>query len=470
MAGAICALLFLGFQAPELDTDPARLVTLLGSQKYAERQAAAEALERLGRSAVPALRAARESRDLEVRTRTASLLRKIEGAVLLQPTLLNLDFKNATLDDVINSLSRQSGFEISVLRNGAARLKTQKVTLQAAGPVSFWKGIDLLCEAAQLQPNPGMIGVAAGRAPTFALVAASPLPVFPGWDHGPFRVHLTRLHSERDVSFGAAAVGRPSPEARREAIPGQVGALPDQASRPVPILNVQFNFHLRISAEPRISMMQSGNVQVLEAIDDAGNSLVQPPSTAHPRRLITSHITRHYGGASGQELQLVVPMSRPDSPGSTIKILKGAVPLLVAARRPEPLVVPFTDAMGKSFENHDTAVVIHAIRKNPNQTQTTIDLTIRSVDDSAPIFHGDPGHPEDSFEPRFDLPQHQIDVIDTQGRLLPWFQSSHNPELSKMSMTLNQFAPGIEPKEIRIYSLTKAVTNVPFEFRDILMP
>lgn len=470
MTGAICALLFLGFQAAELDTDPARLVTRLGSQKYAERQAAAEALERLGRAALPALRDARESRDLEVRTRTTSLLRKIEGAVLIQPTLLNLDFKNATLEDVINSLSRQSGFEISVLNNGAARLKTQRLTLQAEGPVSFWKGIDLLCDAAQLQPNPGMIGVAAGRAPTFALIAASPLPVLPGWDHGPFRIHLTRLHSERDVSFGAAAPRRPSPAARRPAVPGQAGELPEPSSKPVPILNVQFNFQIRISAEPRLSMMQSGNVQILEAIDDAGNSLVQPATAAQPRQHISSRIARHYGGTSGQQLQLVVPLTRPDSPGGSVKVLKGLVPILVASRRPEPLVIPIADAMGKSFENRETAVAIHAIRKNPNQTQTTIDLTIRSVEDSVPVFHADPDDPEDSFEPRIDVPQHQIDVIDTQGRLLPWFQTSHNPEVSKMSMTLNQFTPGSDPKEIRIYALTKAVTNVPFEFRDILMP
>jgi hypothetical protein len=217
-------------------------------------------------------------------------------------------------------------------------------------------------------------------------------------------------------------------------------------------------------------MMQSGNAQVLEAIDDAGNSLVQSPSDAHPRRLITSRIARQYGGTSGQQLQLVVPLQRPDSPGGTIKVLKGVVPILVASRRPEPLIVPIADAMGKSFENRETAVVIHAIRKNPNQTQTTIELTIRSVEESIPIFHADPDNPEDSFEPRIDIPHHQIDVVDTQGRLLPWFQTSHNPEISKMSMTLNQFVPGIDPKEIRIYFLTKAVTNVPFEFRDIRMP
>jgi hypothetical protein len=470
MTGAICALLIFWFQAPEHDADPGRLVTLLGSTKYADRQAAADALERLGRAALPVLRVARDSKDLEVRTRAVSLLRKIEGAMLTQPTMLKLDFKDALLSDVIQSLSKQSGFKISIFPDTLVRLKTQKVTLQAVEPVSFWRGIDLLCDISQLRPNPGMISATSGREPTFALVAGNPAPVLPSSDHGPFRINLSQLRSERNVTFGVAAPGRPSPLPGRPAIGGEVADTSGSTSKPVPILNVQFNFQLQVVAEPHLSMTQSGHVQLLEAVDDVGNSLAQAANEAHAHRLISSRVTRHIGGMSGQQLQLVVPLKRPEAPGKTIKVLKGVVPLLVASRRPGPLVVPIADAAGKTFENSEMQVVIHGIRKNPTQTQTTIELTIRPLGDAAPIFEAEPNASRDSFLPQSDVPQQHIDVLDAQGRVLPWYQTSNDPDSSRMAMTLNQFGAGIEPKEIRFYSLTKAVTSVPFEFRDLPLP
>jgi hypothetical protein len=470
MTSAICTLLLLGFQAPVLETDPAALVALLGSRRYADRQSAADSLERLGRAALPALRVAQDSPDLEVRTRSVALLRRIEGAMLVQPTMLKLDFNDATLSDIISSLSDQSGFKIGIYPDGLMRSKGQKFTLRAAGPVSFWRGIDLLCDAARLRPNPGVVGAMAGRAPTFALVAGTPLPILPSWDHGPFRVSLIRLHSERDVSFGTAMAGRPVPAARRSAIPGQADENSGPGARPIPILNVQFNFQLQVSVEPRLSMTQSGGVQLLEAVDDVGNALAQPASDARPQGIAANRGLGHLRGISSHQLQLVVPLNRPDPAGKTIKVLKGAVPILVASRRPEPLIVPIAGAAGKSFENRETAVVIHAIRKSQNQIQTTIDMTIRSVGDAVPIFQADPDVSADSFQPQPDAPQQQIEVVDHQGRVLPWYQTSHQPELSRIAMTLNQFGPGSEPKEIRFYSLTKAITNVAFEFRDIPMP
>jgi hypothetical protein len=95
MLGANLALIVLIGQVPSAES--AVLVDRLGSPRYAEREAAADDLERLGRQAIPALRAARDARDLEIRTRALALVNKIEGALLTQPTLVTLDFEDQPL-------------------------------------------------------------------------------------------------------------------------------------------------------------------------------------------------------------------------------------------------------------------------------------------------------------------------------------------------------------------------------------
>jgi hypothetical protein len=56
----------------------ARMVRQLGSETFSEREAASRALDALGEPALPALREAVHSPDLEVRRRAAELLRDIE--------------------------------------------------------------------------------------------------------------------------------------------------------------------------------------------------------------------------------------------------------------------------------------------------------------------------------------------------------------------------------------------------------
>ena len=70
LGGTLIILAVLGqVQGGEPSQDLAALVAQLGAARYADREAAAQAIERIGRPALPALRSARDARDLEVRTR-----------------------------------------------------------------------------------------------------------------------------------------------------------------------------------------------------------------------------------------------------------------------------------------------------------------------------------------------------------------------------------------------------------------
>ena len=50
--------------------------------------------------------------------RARALINKIEGNLLIQESLVRLDFKDATLDEIVKSLSKQAGFEVGLALNG----------------------------------------------------------------------------------------------------------------------------------------------------------------------------------------------------------------------------------------------------------------------------------------------------------------------------------------------------------------
>ena len=85
MIGASLAMLLVLGQVPS--SSPMALVgEQLGSPRFAERENATEGLSRLGAEALPALRAAREAKDPEVRARATVLVEKTESLLLTQPT------------------------------------------------------------------------------------------------------------------------------------------------------------------------------------------------------------------------------------------------------------------------------------------------------------------------------------------------------------------------------------------------
>src|SRR5262249_4153884 len=160
------------------------------------------ALVRLGRPALPALRAARVARDPEVRNRAAGLIQKIESSLLTQPTLIRLNFERVLLTDVVRSLSQQAWFKVVLYPDTLAKSKYHKLALQQPSHVPFCKAIALVSDAALVEPNPGLHGVAGPREPTFALTDGAPRSPTPNYDHGPFRVSLLSIHYQRDINYG----------------------------------------------------------------------------------------------------------------------------------------------------------------------------------------------------------------------------------------------------------------------------
>lgn len=457
---ALMALLAQGPAGASSAPAPAALVKQLGARRYSEREAAANALEKLGREALPALREARDHKDPEVRTRAIALTEKIEGSLLTLPTMVTLDYRDVPLTDVVKQLGAQAGVHLLLIPDNAVVWKSAKVTLTDAKPVPFWVAMDRLCDAARLQYRSGVGGFVTGREPGLVLALGTPSPG-PVSYHGPFRVSVTGLRHHRELVF--------QPQGRLNGMPvrfGQPAALPPppvaarpETGKPASAISEQFVLSLHVEAEPRISLSTNRAAKILEAVDDEGNSLAVPNQNSPTVDVMQGYQMMPVGPAA----EIQVPLVHPPRIGGTIKRIKGVFPVSLATRKATRLVVPLAESAGKTFENDDVVINIHAVKLNPATHQTQVELSARPTEAQA-----NPGM--EMMIARNSVNQQQLEFVDAKSRPVPWNISGYGPEPSKMTLTLPAQDPSRVPTHLHYYGLAKTTADIPFEFKDIPMP
>ena len=261
---------------PESSGDAAALIEKLGSASYAEREAT-KSLESLGSKALPALRSALKANDLEVRTRAKAMINKIEGNLLVQESMVRLDFKDAALDEIVKSISKQAGVNVALGGMGPRRAGTdfgsRRFTLQESQPVPFWKAVDRLCEVGQLARQFQPIDLQGqGTSQPGLVLSYQPEPLtLPSYNHGPFHFNVLALSYHSYISFNAsdrmraqlrAGAGRIVGTAKAKGDRPPVERLPAGASGTVeaektgnaPSRRVQFQVQLQIIPEPRMTL------------------------------------------------------------------------------------------------------------------------------------------------------------------------------------------------------------------------
>jgi hypothetical protein len=440
MIATTLSVLFIFGQVPSISapTSPAALVAQLGAARYADREAAADVLVRLGRAALPALRDARLAPDMEIRTRALNLIRKIEGALLLEPTKVHLEFENLPLSEIVHALNQQVAFRICLYPENFPRWKSKRLSIHEREPIDFWRAVDRLCEAADLQYNSILQGYGGHREPVFTLMAAAVRPIHPNSDYGPFRVSLIGIHYQRDVSFGG----------------------------PQPSFSSQFHAQLQVATEPRLAVQQTAAPRLIEAVDDRGNSLI-------PRAEDNGAFHRfsgYFGMSSGPVMQVLAALQRPIDAGQKIKRLRGVIPVAVSSRQPDPLVVPLQNAAGKTFGGDELQITVHSIKGVSNNRQSAIELSIKGPDSragGAEFANPDAFNP---IMPRINLQQLPIEIFDARGQMIPWSQTNYDAETAHVILTLSGQVQGAPVKELRYFTLNRATTGIPFDFSDVLLP
>jgi len=238
------------------------LIQQLGSEDYAQREAAGKKLAATGAPAVEELRAASRSGNPEVVRRARELLRKIEARIAnekaLAPTLVELQAHEERLDDVLAELSKQAGAEVVLNGPGAKELANRKVTLSTRGKVPFWQVVVGLCEQADLQlaavggfSAPGSLPLRMGRSEPGIRTAR-------GADRTVVLEARGDIHRRPAAVYGAVLV---------EAIP-----LPKGAS------HAGSATILQVWPEPRLAWQSTTGLKVSMATDSSGVKLVPDPN------------------------------------------------------------------------------------------------------------------------------------------------------------------------------------------------
>jgi hypothetical protein len=455
MLGASLVLILVVGLAPL--GDPAELVSQLGSPRYKTREAAESSLAELGRSALPALRAARNSPDLEIQIRATGLISRIEGSLLAQSSMISLDFQDTPIDQVIQSINQQSGLTLVLNPELHPGLTSRKVTLKSSEPVPFWKAIDALCQAGKLHYIPGAQPTQGQRDGAFLLFDGPSMKPEPVSDSGPFRVLVTSVQPQAEIQL---AQRRPQPFDGRQRMMIAGGdprpSLPDLAR--------QFSLQLLVTGEPRLSIYQNGLPKVTVAVDDKGQSLLVPSEA-----ITFQHVAGYNGVSPSPTVRFRVDLIRPEAAGQKIRLIRGTIPVTVASRKSEPLEVPLEGSIGKLFKNEDVVLMVNDSRRARTNTTSLIELSIRpmgQVPRAIPFGEGEP------FGYRPDTPQQQIEILDAEGKTLSWFPSStfYNGDETRLTLTIVGRGTTPVPATIRYHSLVRASIDVPFEFRQLPMP
>jgi hypothetical protein len=457
-------------QVPAVDAS--ELVKRLGSDRFGEREAAAAALETLGADALPAIRAATDSNDLELRTRAESLRAKIESNELTRSSLIRLDVTDRPLDAIVADSESRWPSRLAWHPDTPEPARRRTVTVREPAPLPFWAAIDRLCRAGGLQYIPGSPDGPGSTIPQFRLFLAPGTAYCPRSDTGPLRFELTSIRHFRQINL----IPNPS----------SAGGLGTRGSPPPPFGHRREDFHveLRVLAEPRMLISRLGEAHVAVAIDDLGHSLLpggKPGTQNCALGTIPAQACIMFG----------LSMRHPERAGKLIKRLRMSIEVEVVARKPDRLVIPLAKARGKTFRIGKTSIQVIGLGTDPSG-HPSVELKIAMDEETArrltqalhlelPNTWGEPVRPE--------VTGNVIQVFDQHGRQFPWTGAcqADGPSVSASLSLCPEGGPTIPeptsrgavpleaketaiPTELHYFDLARAIVRAPIEFSDIPMP
>jgi hypothetical protein len=473
--------LVLASAAADDPPDAVTLIGRLGSASFDDRVAAYKALERTGGAALPALRAAADTSDTQVRSRVLALIesigRQVEADRFTRPTMIQLDFRTRPLGAVVNALNDRYDLGLSLRLGPEGRrglrifdpgepdrlkaLRDREIRPRAARPLPFWEAIDRLCEAGGLHygisPGHGF-GTSRGSLDLMAdRTGRGPVS-----DSGPFRVQVTWAHPvfEGDIPFDPVIP-------RRGAKPPGAGGLT------VP---------LAVLAEPGLMLRRNGPVSVTEATDERGRSLLAPSA---PAELELGPANRSRQAMyEGEAIQVNALLAAHDPPATVIRRLRGKVPVIAVAWGSDPMVIPLKGegVVGRPYSTRDLTLVVDEVSLDPRAPAwLKVTVNLNRADRATFARHDPPGPAFYGFN--FGGVLEHLALHDAAGRRLnhqlgSQARSIHGDHYQLIVSPLSDDGPGAGPgppktpipSELRYYGFVQTVTEIPFDIRDIPLP
>ena len=318
------------------------LLPQLSAGTFTVRDAARKQLDQLGLPALPLLRQRLPGlHDPEAAARVTARIQALEEEDALNPTLVTLDIKDASIDDVVDALAKAVPFPVNRWPDsGFGGRDAQNLTLHVENQ-PFWQVIAKISSQQPLRP------------------------MFMGGDQTGVRFHIGAAFPHRVVCSGAFAVAATSLNREYHAnIDTEPGA--EQSGK-------SFSLSLVVFADPRLNILAPpARAVLLSALDEKGNSLIPKDAPAGP---LTS--SNNWGNA---ETSITVPLHYPDNPGATIKTIKGELHALVQTRT-ETIVFDDLKLKKETRNLHGMEVVLEGFStRDPNAYDAHIILRPGTMD------------------------------------------------------------------------------------------
>jgi hypothetical protein len=320
--------------------DAQSLIDKLGSAKFKERESATLALDRLGKDALPLLRAALKTAEPEQRHRAAVLIQRIEERLeveqLLAPKKVRLSYNNVPVLDALDDFAAKACVTIEVEGDHAGP-RGRLLSLDT-GEVTFWEALDQFCAKAGLRERP-----------LSPLVPLEPLPRIVLEDAKPLRLPAAYLGGVR-----LRALLPP---------PGEPGQEITVCYPPIET-PVAVGFLLEVRSEPRIPWQGIRSVRITRALDEHDQELaptlpLRPESAVEPQE--GDHARpRIWNGQTGKPLppttemaQAVVRLKPGKQPARSLKEIKGTLTVELIGQRQVLAIENLLQAAGKVFKTKD---------------------------------------------------------------------------------------------------------------------
>jgi hypothetical protein len=374
----------------------ARLVAQLGSDRYEEREAASEALDALGATALDSLRIALKSPSPETRKRAGDLVQRIEKrletAELTQPKMIRLVYNDTPVTEAVQDMARKTGFPIQI-EGDQTKLANRKITLDTS-EIPFWQAVDQFCEKAGFVER-GSVAIADTNKPAVEQrdVGIRKMVVMQDASMGSARpetlVLLDGKLSAVPTYYGGALRVRVLPR-----MVAAAGAAKNDA--PVKYREGGIILTVEISPEPKVGVRTILSVRVEKVLDDQGNELKTPLPYIYGRDE-NGDLEMHWRGGLGNsiyadgmgagDLSTRVPL-RLDLPGGvkSLKEVRGYVGADVLTP-PIPLITmeDILDAAGKTMEGKYGGAMQVSEVKRDDKGQVTLKVSVDKPPMAPPV-------------------------------------------------------------------------------------
>ena len=405
------------------------LVAALGADDYRARETAGRDLVKLGDRVLPALRACLPTvSDPEARRRLDAIVTQLEAERLRSSRRVTIKMVNRSPREIVAEIARQSGYPI---RHGGGEDNQLRLTLELAD-APFWLALDRVCDLAGMTVNdPDEDG-------SLATYFSDTFNPHTSYD-GPFKIVASHVASNRSLQLAALSRKQPNPRQPE-----------------------YINLNLTIHAEPKAPIVGIAQPQVEAAVDDRGASLlppVEPGATAPHTSLYSPAPTGNRSFSQSFGVSLV----RADRTGTSIKELRGKVPVaLLGAVRPEVVVPGLLAVKKKSIRGRSLDLEIGAV--DFQNGTLALELTFRRRS-------GDP----DDYSWLNGLAQ-RVEVADAAGNRLRFvgLSSQHNgTNVCTLGLQFTTQAGGRKigkPERLYFMEWVTVTRAVSFHFKDLPLP